>query len=255
MPLVTSLWVLLFSQFFTHFYSPPVVHLFLQTDGKDSLIYRQNFTANAVKCLLQPYTKKMERKEEEERNLTFLLSLALYILCHSAGIFFFHSFWRISLFLFYYIELKKVNKIFWGRNYYKRNDYSKLLNTLKERKRAHLFCGLEEHTFCQGTFHTANNFSEFYIKSYTKKLLENSHFVVSFLSRLLPQDLSLEMLLIFIPTSYIFSSCLHKIMIWTCIFIFFKRKIKIFSITVKWLASVGKRTILFSAWELFAQRF
>lgn len=104
-------------------------------------------------------------------------------------------------FLFHYIELKKVNKIFWGRNYCKRNSYSKLLNTHRERKWAHLFGGLEEHTFCQGTFNIANHFSEFYIKSYTKKLLENLHFAVSFLSSLLPQDLSLVKLLIFMPAS------------------------------------------------------
>jgi len=36
-PLVTSLWVLLFCQFFVRFYSPPVVHLFLQPDGKASM--------------------------------------------------------------------------------------------------------------------------------------------------------------------------------------------------------------------------
>lgn len=255
MALVTSLWVLLFSQFFTHFYIPPVVHLFLQADGKDSLIYRHNFRAKAVKFVCFSLIPKRWRERKRRREIWPFCLVWLYVFFVTLLAFFPFIAFEESAFLFHYIELKKVNKIFWGRNYYKRNSYSKLSNSLSERKGALLFCRLEEHIFCQGTFNIANHFSEFYIKSYTKKLSENSHFVVSFLSRLLPQDLSLEMLLISMPTSYIFSSCLHKRIIWTHIFIFCERKIKIFYITVKWLASVRKRTILFSAWELFAQRF
>lgn len=239
--------------FFTRFYSPPVVRLFLQIDGKDSLIYRHNFTANAVKFVCFSLVPKRWRERKRREIWPFCLDWFYVFFVNLLALFPFIAF-EESPFLFHYIELKKVNKIFWGRNYYKLNSYSRVLNTLRGRKRAHLFCRLEEHTFCQGPFNIANHFSEFYIKSYTKKLLENLHFV-SFLSRLLPQDLSLEMLLIFMRTSYIFSSCLHKRMIWACIFIFCERKIKIFYITVKWLASVRKRTILFSAWELFAQRF
>lgn len=233
------------ARFFTHFYNPPVVHLFLQIDSKDSLIYRHNFTANAVKFVCFSLIPKWWRERKRRRETRPFCLVWLYVFFVTLLAFFPFIGLEKSAFLFHYTELKKVNKIFWGRNYCKINSYSKLLNTPRERKRAHLFCRLEEHTFCEGTFNIANHFSEFYIKSYTEKLLENSHFVVSFLSRLLPQDLSLEMLLIFMPASYIFSSCLHKRVIWTHIFIFCGRKKKIFYITIKWLASVRKGTILF----------
>lgn len=60
------------------------------------------------------------------------------------------------------------------------------------------------------------------IKSYPKELLDSSFFIVSFLSRLLPQGF-LGILLIFVLTSYIFSSCHHKRTIWTHVFVFCER--------------------------------